>query len=57
MKGNNYSISRKMGRPHDLTDNNVIIDEFTSGAPYGMRYVLNKQQNRDSKFRGEISTE
>ena len=46
-----------MGRPDELTDNNAIIDEYTSGAPQRMRYVLNKQQNRDSKLRGEISTE
>ena len=43
-----------MGRPHDLTDNNAIINEFTSGAPQAMRYVLNKQQNSDGKLRREI---
>jgi len=56
-RGYIYSIGRKIGRPCNLRDNNAIINEFTSGAPYGMRYILNKQQNRDSKFRGEIFTE
>ena len=44
-------------KQHDLRDNNAIINEFTSGAPLGMRYVLNNQQNRDSKIRREIITQ
>ena len=31
-KKDNYSISRKMGRPHNLREKNAIINEFTSGA-------------------------
>ena len=30
---NNYSISRKMGRPQNLRENNARINDFISGAP------------------------
>jgi len=48
---------KTLRKQHDLTDNNAMINEFTSGATYGMKCVLNKQQNRESKLRREIITQ
>jgi len=46
-----------MGRLHRQGEYLLIKEQINFLHSYRMRYVLNKQQNMESKFRGGIFTE